>query len=376
LFFTVSGCLQEDKIVHNHSANGPVGRALTSITKIVIDTVGSVPVVVAGQIVTKLNSGMITGEEPSVWEFAVAFENREGRVFEVIQDSLPALLRDDEGTIWSIEGIGLEGPEAGEQLAPANGSLGYWYAFATRYPGVSIDRGPILPINIQQQIEPEWDVPTQTIVRGAQRDDILSIERPRFVAEEERKQEPFNWSDEEPVIGVSINGESRCYPLEILNWHEIVNDQIGGIPITISYHIFTATARVWKRDIQTPSFGVTGLLFEHNMIPYDRKTISRWIQMENQCVNGNRRGEYIDILPFVQTTFGTWKQIAPDTKILSTDTGFPYRYNDEPLSGLTGNEDFLTAPISYDDDRLPRKERVFGLIIDGDAAVYTQKAFQ
>ena len=124
------------------------------------------------------------------------------------------------------------------------------------------------------------------------------------------------------------------------------------------------------------SFGVTGLLYEHNMLLYDRNTISRWLQMENKCVNGSRRGETEEILSFVETSFANWKQIAPDTKILSSATGFPFFYDEHPLPGFSTDDQFLPAPITYDDDRLPRKERVFGLIVNSEAVVYTQKAFQ
>jgi hypothetical protein len=376
LLLMLSGCLPDQAVVPEEPRFGGTPRIPTSFARLITDTIGGMPVLTVGKITSRSAPGTITGNEPIEWDFVVAFENRDGRQFQVIQDSLPALLRDKNGTVWSVEGIGLAGPETGNRLTPANGSLGYWYAFATRYPGLSINGGPSLDVDVQHTTEPDWDVPTQTIVRGAQRDAIKSIERPSFVRERERIQEPYRWSDDEVVIGISINGISRCYPLEILNWHEIVNDEIGGIPITVSYHPYTSTTRVWKRDELTPSFGVTGLLYEHNMLLYDRNTISRWIQMENRCVNGIRRGETIDIIPFVETTFGTWKQIAPDTRILSSQTGFPFFYDEDPLPGFATNEQFLTAPITYDDDRLPRKERVFGLIIGGEAVVYTQKAFQ
>jgi hypothetical protein len=376
LIVLVCGCLPDNPIVPADMNTGSRPRIPSSFARLIADTVGGVPVITVGKIASRLTPGAITGDEPIGWDFVVAFENRSEINFEVIQDSLPALLRDDEGTIWSVEGIGLQGPGTGDRLQPANGSLGYWYAFATRYPGVSIDHGPSISIEVQQTTGPEWDVPTQTIVRGAQRDDILSIERPTFVREGERIQESYRWSDEEVVIGITLGGISRCYPLEILNWHEIVNDEIGGVPITVSYHPYTSTTRVWRRDPLTPSFGVTGLLYEHNMILYDRNTISRWLQMENRCVNGSRRGESIEILPFVETRFATWKEIAPDTRILSSATGFPFFYDEHPLPGFATDEQFLSAPISYDDDRLPRKERVFGLIIGGEAVVYTQKAFQ
>ncbi len=376
LFLAVSGCLPDTPVVPDEPNAGGGPRIPSSYARLISDTLGGIPVVTIGKMASRQSPGAITGEEPIEWEFVVAFENRTGKRFELIQDSLPALLRDERGTIWSVEGMGLQGPESGKRLTPANGSLGYWYAFATRYPGLSIDGGPTMSVDVQQTTGPDWDVPTQSIVRGAQRDDIKSIERPVFVRESERIQEPYRWSDDEKVIGVTVGGISRCYPLEILNWHEIVNDEIAGIPITVSYHPYTSTARVWKRDAQTPSFGVTGLLYEHNMLLYDRNTISRWLQMENKCVNGSRRGETEEILSFVETSFANWKQIAPDTKILSSATGFPFFYDEHPLPGFSTDDQFLPAPITYDDDRLPRKERVFGLIVNSEAVVYTQKAFQ
>jgi len=98
--------------------------------------------------------------------------------------------------------------------------------------------------------------------------------------------------------------------------------------------------------------------------------------MRLDCVNGTLISEIIETIPLVETTWKTWKTIFPETKVLSSNTGFDRDYNESPLIDYENNHDFLAYPIAYDDVRVPRKERVHGIIVKGDALVFRFSDFQ
>ena len=122
------------------------------------------------------------------------------------------------------------------------------------------------------------------------------------------------------------------------------------------------------------TFGVSGLLFNTNLIPYDRATESNWSQMKLECVNGQLIGEEIPVFKVIETTWGTWKELYPNTLVVSNETGISRPYNTFPYINGSGDDyrsdPFLLFPIDIDDTRLPRKERVHGIIINGQAKVY------
>ncbi|MFQ5448036.1 MAG: DUF3179 domain-containing (seleno)protein, partial [Saprospiraceae bacterium] len=132
----------------------------------------------------------------------------------------------------------------------------------------------------------------------------------------------------------------------------------------------------WVRQVNgfITTFGVSGLLYNTNLIPYDRNSDSNWSQMLLKSVNGPLIGKEIETYPLVETTWQTWKAMYPNSKIMNTNTGFNRSYGVYPYGGYKTNEQ-LIFPVKPDDTRLPRKERGLGIIVDGKAKFYRFEQF-
>lgn len=194
---------------------------------------------------------------------------------------------------------------------------------------------------------------------GVVKDGIPSIDDPKYV--------PANEGDyireEELVVGFLTPEGPVAIPHKVMDWHEIVNTEMGEIPLSIIYCPLTGTATAWSRILQgvETSFGVSGLIHQNNIVPYDRESDSHWSQMRGQCVQGAFRGRSPDYFPLVETHWANWKALYPDTRVLSDDTGFIRNYDFYPYFDYRTNDIKISFPITHDDDRLPRKERVLGV---------------
>ena len=224
-----------------------------------------------------------------------------------------------------------------------------------------------------------WSIPTDQIFDGGPgKDGIPALLNPPLIDPDQADY----LTDEDLVVGYKMGSDVRAYPHKILDWHEIINDDIGGRPLAITYCPLTGTAVGWDRNIQgnVTTFGVSGLLFNTNLIPYDRFTDSNWSQMRLVSINGPLQGERITSFQVIETTWGSWKEMYPDTKVVSLETGISRPYDTFPYinsSGQDYREDpYLLFPIQVDDNRLPRKDRVHGVIINGEAKVYPLADFE
>lgn len=192
---------------------------------------------------------------------------------------------------------------------------------------------------------------------GPPRDGIPSIDDPQFVS----SAEAADWlAEREPVIAVEIDGEARAYPLQILTWHEIVNDTVADVPVAVTFCPLCNSAITFDRrfDDQTFEFGTSGLLRKSDLVMYDRTTETLWQQFTGEGIIGDLAGEQLTIVPSSLISFANFKQAYPDGVILSRDTGFNRRYGENPYVGYDeiGNNPFLfNGPI---DGRLPAVERV------------------
>jgi hypothetical protein len=173
-------------------------------------------------------------------------------------------LEDDLGNQWDAFGVCRIGPNQGETLTHINSGMGYWFAFSASYPVVELYGETIFNTEINADTSDAWGVPDAYIAQGAGFDGIPAVDDPKFTTFnllETDPSAPFYVDQEDLIIGVTINGVSKAYPHSILDWHEIVNDEIAGIPIAVTYCPLTGTARVWKRDDESVDnfFGVSGL---------------------------------------------------------------------------------------------------------------------
>lgn len=168
---------------------------------------------------------------------------------------------------------------------------------------------------------------------GPPKDGIPALKHPSFVT----PGEASGWlSPKEPVIAVERKDEQpRAYPLEILLWHEIVNDQIGDTPLLVSYCPLCNSGLVFDRRMegQILEFGVSGMLRESDMVMYDRQTESLWQQITGEGIVGAMTGRQLSIVPSQIVPFGVFARQFPDGKVLSRSTGYGKPYGQNPYAG-------------------------------------------
>lgn len=192
---------------------------------------------------------------------------------------------------------------------------------------------------------------------GPPRDGIPSIDHPHFVSPKEASA----WlQDNEPVIALEVNGVARAYPIQVVIWHEIVNDVIGGAPVAVTFCPLCNSAIVFDRQLdgQVFEFGVSGLLRNSDLIMYDRSTESLWQQFTGEGVVGKMAGAELTWLPASLISYADFRLNHPNGQVLSRETGFERPYGSNPYVGYDNIEE---TPFLFDgipDDRLPPMARV------------------
>lgn len=220
----------------------------------------------------------------------------------------------------------------------------------------------------------EWSIPLSEVLDGGPgKDGIPALVNPSFT-----DVQGVNYlNDADLVIGFKNASDIRAYPHAILDWHEIVNDNINDVSVAVTYCPLTGTGFGWNRIINQveTTFGVSGLLYNTNLIPYDRATDSNWSQILNKSVNGTLIGEKADLIELFETDWETWKSIYPNTQVLSIDTGFSRTYGTSPYGDYNTNNSAFLFPVPKD-TRLPLKERVHAIISENQAKAYRFSNFQ
>ncbi len=202
---------------------------------------------------------------------------------------------------------------------------------------------------------------------GPPRDGIPSIDRPIFIAAAANEF----LLPEDRVLGVIYNGIAKAYPINILNYHEIVNDQFGTKAVVVTYCPLCASGMAFQAEIdgRARTFGVSGLLYNSDVLLYDRETESIWSQIRMQSVAGRSSGQSMEYITTEQTTWADWQERHPETLVLSHETGFVRDYSQTPYWDYEASPT-LFFPVSQEDQRLPRKSRVIGVEIDGQFKAY------
>jgi hypothetical protein len=213
-------------------------------------------------------------------------------------------------------------------------------------------------------------VPLDQIVSGGPPPDgIPSIDIPKFTTVQEADE---ILEDSDLVIGVNINGDIRAYPLQILVWHEIVNDNVGGVPVAVTYCPLCFTNQVFNRTLEDGSvveFGTSGKLYNSNLVMYDRTSKSLWSQALAQSIVGKYAGVKLERIPFDVAYWKEWKELYPESRVLLRDTGSSRPYGVDPYGDYYTNPDVL-FPISNRDDRVGLKQIVIGLENQGQYMAY------
>ncbi|GAB4201790.1 MAG: DUF3179 domain-containing protein [Wenzhouxiangellaceae bacterium] len=208
---------------------------------------------------------------------------------------------------------------------------------------------------------------------GPPKDGIPAIDKPHFVDINHARR----WLEEDaPVIAVRIDKEARAYPIAILIWHEIVNDQIGDTPIAVTFCPLCNAALVFDRRVENRAldFGTTGWLRSNDLIMYDRQTESWWQQLTGKALVGAMAGERLNELPAQVIALGDFAAAYPDGRVLSRKTGYWREYGKNPYLGydsMTSNP--LAAPAPGD-ERLAPMTRVLAVNLPGARKIYPLRA--
>ncbi len=212
-------------------------------------------------------------------------------------------------------------------------------------------------------------IPVKDIMRGGPpRDGIPSIDNPKF--QPLSTYEEFN--DKTSVLGVYHNGVAKAYPINIMDWHEVVNDDFNGSPVVVTYCPLCGSGIAFKADIdqgKAVEFGVSGLLYNSDVLLYDRATESLWSQIMGQAVSGPLKGQELEPLITQRTTLRAWKKLYPQTLVLTTETGFHRNYQNSPYGNYEG-ENRTYFPVNNQDDRMHKKEWVIGVENNGSYKAY------
>lgn len=203
--------------------------------------------------------------------------------------------------------------------------------------------------------------PKEILWGGVPRDGIPAIHNPTFV---EAAEADF-LSDNDRVLGLTRNGITKAYPIRIMDRHEIVNDQFGHEPIAVTYCPLCFSGMAFKSMIggEVLNFGVSGLLYNSDVLLYDYKTDSLWSQIMSQAISGPMQGTNIEAVPVAHTTWRNWKARHPDTQVLIVNTILSGRYSSQPYARYQSS-DRLMFPVARRNGAYRNKEHVLGLTID------------
>lgn len=186
---------------------------------------------------------------------------------------------------------------------------------------------------------------------GPPKDGIPAIDEPEFI--QLTKGAARGWvetlSDREPVISVATEDDARAYPLRVLMWHEIVNDTVGGRPVTITYCPLCNSSIVYEREIdgRILDFGTTGKLRYSDLVMYDRQTESWWQQFTGKAIVGELAGRELILVPSRVESFGLFRQRFPSGRVLVPNDPLSRDYGSNPYVGYDGQGQ---APFLYDGD--------------------------
>jgi len=213
--------------------------------------------------------------------------------------------------------------------------------------------------------------PNEVISGGPPPDGIPPIDDPKFVGVDKAD----TWlEDAEPVLVAQVGDDVRAYPIQILIWHEIVNDTVGGVPLAVTYCPLCNSAITFKRTVRgvETTFGTSGMLYNANLVMYDRATESLWNQLDGRAVIGLLTGEQLERLPANMISWGEFKRTHPDAKVLDKErTGRSRPYGTNPYTGLDNPDGAPFLFIGDVDTRAKAMQRIVAIENENTAVAWT-----
>ena len=209
---------------------------------------------------------------------------------------------------------------------------------------------------------------------GVPKDGIPAIDRPEFISVQAASQ----WLDpKDPVITLEILGKVRAYPLQILIWHEIVNDEFSGRYVSVTFCPLCNASIVFDRNLdgEILDFGTTGRLRKSDLVMYDRQTESWWQQITGRGLIGDYADVHLKKIPAQITSFEEFSAAFPDGEVLSRDTGFRRNYGNNPYRGYDDIDNIPFLLSDPADPRLPAMERVINITVSDFHRLYPYSVF-
>jgi len=216
--------------------------------------------------------------------------------------------------------------------------------------------------------------PADIIPGGPPPDGIPAIDHPRFL----RPAQVSFLSADEPVLALQIGADARAYPVQILIWHEIVNDTVAGVPVAVTYCPLCNSAIAYDRRLagRVLSFGTSGDLYDSNLVMYDRQTQSLWVQFTGQAVAGVLTGHQLYPYPVQTVSWAAWRAGHPHGWVLSRDTGYTRDYGANPYPGY---DNINSQPFLFSgqvNGRFTAMTRVVGVRYGGEAVAVLLSTLQ
>jgi hypothetical protein len=249
----------------------------------------------------------------------------------------------------------------------------------TPRPTIVPDPAERIPPGAQNEFSTDFNIrsiPFSEIFSGGPpKDGIPAIDNPQFVTVSEADA----WLGElEPVTLFQEGDDTRIYPFQILTWHEIVNDVVGGRPVVVTFCPLCNTAIVFDATVNGRSldFGTTGRLRFSNLLMYDRQTESWWQQASGDAVVGELTGSQLTFLPASIVSWAEAREAFPQAQVLSRETGFPRSYGRNPYIGY---DSITSSPFLFSGetpDQLPAMARVTTVELNGEAVAYPNAVLQ
>lgn len=269
---------------------------------------------------------------------------------------------------------------AGESLG---GEWAKWYEWLGRHPDVPVVpgfatwKGELYARQIDPAMKRFLDSRRPSAIRveliqwgGVKVDGIPALDHAPLL----RARMADYLTPEEPVFGVEINGDARAYPLRILDWHEMANDRVGGVPVSLAYCTLCGAGVLYRTDTAKGqlTFGSSGFLYESNKLMYDRQTDTLWNQLTGEPVNGPLVGSGVKLqrLPVVVTSWRSWQAAHPDTRVLSLETGHQRDYTPGKPYGSYFESPETMFPVHRRSRVLPEKAWVYTLLVNGAPKAY------
>ena len=211
--------------------------------------------------------------------------------------------------------------------------------------------------------------PLDVLSGGPPPDGIPSIDAPEF----ERAADVGFLQPQEAVVTLTLNGDARAYPVQVLLWHEIVNDTVGGEPVTITYCPLCNTAIGYYRQLgdRIFDFGTSGRLYNSALVMYDRQTESLWAHYTGQAIAGALTGSQLELIPMATVAFETFLDEHPNGLVMTRPGGFGRQYGSNAYVNYDQPDGSPIFPVGTLDDRLPPQTRVL-VVRHGDASVAVQ----